>query len=411
MFASQEPVLIVGAGPSGLLLGVMLARASIPTLVLEASHQLDQQPRAAHYMPVAVPVLQRAGILDLIMQRGGIRLEKTTWRLPDSFERLTGLDGGVMKDIDGVDMRPVCFALQDLLKLMLEVYLGLGGQVSWEHKVVDIGQEEGGNEAWCEVETKEGRKKITGSYVAGCDGATSRVRRSLFGDEFPGFTWDAQIIATNTIYNVQEKFGWDDATLVIHPEHFFLAGKLNNEGLWRITYGDKPGLTREEYKSRQQEIFEKMLPGHPKPGEYEVLNWSPYKMHQRCAPSFRVGRVLLCADAAHVCNPWGGLGITGGFVDVGGLADCLVGIWEGRADDLILDLYSEKRIEKWKTIVDPITTDNFKRVSDKDPATLMERDGFLQMLKGLEHDEVQVRNFMMAGLELSYDFTQHYHTK
>jgi 2-polyprenyl-6-methoxyphenol hydroxylase-like FAD-dependent oxidoreductase len=67
--------------------------------------------------------------------------------------------------------------------------------------VVGVGQDAEG--AWCEVEVQvegkpEGRRELVrGDYVVGCDGANSAVRKSLFGDEFPGFTWDAQIIATN----------------------------------------------------------------------------------------------------------------------------------------------------------------------------------------------------------------------
>jgi 2-polyprenyl-6-methoxyphenol hydroxylase-like FAD-dependent oxidoreductase len=187
-----------------------------------------------------------------------------------------------------------------------------------------------------------------------------------------------------------------------------MAARITKDGLYRITYGDTPGLTREEYLARQPAIWEKILPGHPKPDEYKIVNFSPYRMHQRCAPKFRVGRVLLAADAAHLCNPWGGLGITGGFVDVGGLYDCLAGIWDGKADESILDLYSEKRIEKWKTIIDPISSENFRRVSDNEPHTRLERDEFLQQLKKAETDDVFLKELLLGFMEVRYDFTQHY---
>lgn len=187
-----------------------------------------------------------------------------------------------------------------------------------------------------------------------------------------------------------------------------MAAQITHDGLYRITYGETPGLSQEEYLARQPAKFEAMLPGHPKPGEYKMVNFSPYRMHQRCAPKFRVGRVLLAADAAHLCNPWGGLGITGGFVDVGGLYDCLAGIWDGKADDSILELYSEKRIEKWKTIINPISSENFRRVSDKEPQTRFERDEFLQLLKKAEADDVFLKELLMGPMDVRYDFTQHY---
>ena len=145
-----------------------------------------------------------------------------------------------------------------------------------------------------------------------------------------------------------------------------------------------------------------------------MINWSPYKMHQRCATKFRVGRVLLAADAAHLCNPWGGLGITGGFVDVGGLYDCFVGIWDGLVDDdgdKILEKYSEVRIEKWKTVIDPISQDNFRRVRDADPKTRLQRDEFLQLLKKGEKDEGLLKELLLGFNAVRYDFTQHYRNK
>lgn len=77
----------------------------------------------------------------------------------------------------------------------------------------------------------------------------------------------------------------------------------NRDALWRITYGEEPGLTKEELSARQPEKFRTILPGHPGPESYRIVNFSPYKIHQRCAPRFRVGRILLAADAAHLCNP------------------------------------------------------------------------------------------------------------
>ena len=82
-----------------------------------------------------------------------------------------------------------------------------------------------------------------------------------------------------------------------------MAARITTDGLWRVTYGDKWGLSNEEYTQRQPKRFEEILPGKPKPDEYKLVGASPYKLHQRCAPSFRQGRFLLVADAAHLCNP------------------------------------------------------------------------------------------------------------
>lgn len=188
-------VLIVGAGPSGLLLALLLSKHGINVTILEMSHQLDQQPRAAHYGPAAIPDLQRAGILDELRTKG-LSLNTMYWRRFEDHSPITGFDAQVISNVDGNDWRPVSFPLQNLDQLMLDHFVEkYDGEVRWLHKVLDVGQD--AEKAWVNVETPEGKETIEADYVVGCDGANSSVRKSLFGNEYPGFTWDAQIIATN----------------------------------------------------------------------------------------------------------------------------------------------------------------------------------------------------------------------
>lgn len=248
-----KKVLIVGAGPAGLLLALLLSKHGIPVIMVEMSDQLDQQPRAAHYGPPATPDLQRAGILDELRAKG-LSLGTMCWRRLEDHGRIAGFDAGVLADVDGCDWRTVSYPLQDLDRLMLDMFVdGHGGDVRWRHRVVGVGQDAGA--AWVDVETPAGHERIEADYVVGCDGANSAVRKALFGDEYPGFTWDAQIIATNvslfslsrvgrhhvlnlvnlianasfffpfsqTYYDFEGKFGFHDANFIIHPEHFFVG--------------------------------------------------------------------------------------------------------------------------------------------------------------------------------------------
>ena len=82
-----------------------------------------------------------------------------------------------------------------------------------------------------------------------------------------------------------------------------MIAQIANDGLLRITYGEEGSLTREQMLERQPWKYKQFVPGAPEPSEYEIRNFSPYKIHQRCAESFRKGRFLLAADAAHLCNP------------------------------------------------------------------------------------------------------------
>lgn len=123
-----------------------------------------------------------------------------------------------------------------------------------------------------------------------------------------------------------------------------------------------------------------------------------------------VGRICLAADAAHLCNPFGGLGLTGGLVDVEGLFDCLRGIHANVAGLEILDIYSEVRIAKWRDIVNPISSANIRRMFDLDPEMALEKDEFLRTCKRAETDEELSKGMQSANVALKYDFTQHYRT-
>ena len=97
----------------------------------------------------------------------------------------------------------------------------------------------------------------------------------------------------------------EDTQFIIDPVHWYMAARIGphpdpKKNLWRISYGELPGLSNEELMERQEMKFEQMLPGHPKPGDYRVVAKSPYKVHQRCCESMRINRIMLAA-MQHIC--------------------------------------------------------------------------------------------------------------
>ncbi|KAG2026535.1 hypothetical protein GB937_001315 [Aspergillus fischeri] len=398
-------VLVVGAGPSGLLLALMLGKQGIPVQLLEAADSLDDRPRATHYSPPAVHELRRAGVLDDMAAEGSFIPNGACWRKLNG-EFLAGVRAPGSTQPNATPM--ICLPLNKLSQVLQRQIGQLPHvEVLYSHKVTGLGQD--ADKAWVYVETPDGGKMLHAQYIVGCDGANSQIRRSLFGDwEFPGFTWDKQIVATNTYYPF-EKHGFDwDSNFIIHPEHWYMAARISNDGLWRVTYGEVGGLTFDELKARQPAKFKAILPGNPGPEAYKIVNFSPYKVHQRLAQRMRVGRFLLAADAAHLCNPFGGLGLTGGIVDVGGLYDCLFGIFSGKADEGILDIYDEVRRSKYNDIVNPTSSSNIRLLFDHNPETALQDSPFLRMCKQAEKDP-EVATKMKEGLDaLQYDFTQHY---
>lgn len=90
---------------------------------------------------------------------------------------------------------------------------------------------------------------------------------------------------------------------VIDPKHFAVLCQITKDGVWRVSYGDETHFSHDELRERLHEKLSKLLPGNPATDQYQVLRFSPYAIHQRCAEHMRVGRVLLAGDAAHLCNP------------------------------------------------------------------------------------------------------------
>lgn len=118
------------------------------------------------------------------------------------------------------------------------------------------------------------------------------------------------------------------------------------------------------------------------------------------------GRIALAADAAHLCNPFGGLGLTGGIVDVEGLFDCFRGVHCGKADETILKTYSDVRIKKYKEIVNPVSTQNLKRLCKLDPSNVLGTDEVLQKVKQSENNPELSREIQSFSYSLKHDFEQ-----
>ena len=175
-----------------MLLGLLLAKKGIPIQLVDMSYELDKQPRATHYGPPAMYELRRAGVNEE-MRAQGFLPNGVSWRKLDGTF-LAGINVELTNDDPD---RMVCLPLNKLGKILYEhISREPTATVSWGHKVVGLGQDD--DKAWVDVETPEGPKKLEAEYIIGCDGANSQIRRSLFGDfEFPGKTWDEQIVATN----------------------------------------------------------------------------------------------------------------------------------------------------------------------------------------------------------------------
>ncbi len=133
----------------------------------------------------------------------------------------------------------------------------------------------------------------------------------------------------------------------------------------------------------------------PDAGEPELVQYSPYKMHQRAASAFRVGRVVLAGDAAHVTNPTGGLGLTSGLFDSYVLSEALAAVVHGEADEEVLDRYAEQRRTVFLELASPMAI-AFKQLvyGCADDRALEEALGGIR--RAVADPELRVRQMMVS---------------
>lgn len=164
--------------------------------VLEKAKTIDTNPRATHFSTPATYELARAGVLDE-MYSGGFVPAEVCWRNFDG----TKLGGLKIREAfpENYPHKLVCYPLDKLGPLLLEHVSRLDNvKVHWSYNVTKLEQD--ASLAQVEVETPDGNRTFSADYVVGCDGARSVVRRALFGNDFPGFTWYEQIVATNVLH-------------------------------------------------------------------------------------------------------------------------------------------------------------------------------------------------------------------
>jgi 2-polyprenyl-6-methoxyphenol hydroxylase-like FAD-dependent oxidoreductase len=193
-----KKVLIVGSGPAGLLLALLLAQHHIPVVVLEAWSGLDTRLRATQYGTPASRIFRKAGVLDDIRAIGIQNFKGIYWRTVRDGKKLASVDLSLTQDDpDRITVLP----LSEILQILYRHCQKFNIEVKFDHKVVNVRQNE--SKAWVEVEVGQEnggdatRETFEADYVIGCDGATSRVRQELFGREWPGVTWDHALLVQN----------------------------------------------------------------------------------------------------------------------------------------------------------------------------------------------------------------------
>jgi len=213
------------------------------------------------------------------------------------------------------------------------------------------------------IRTAGGMEDVRGDYLIGADGAWSTVRRSL-GIEFEGYTYPERFLVVSTDFPFESHFdnlSW--VNYVSDPDEWCVMLKVPS--LWRVLFPTAEHESDEHVLS--DEVIEARLQGLlPRAGAYEIVHRTLYKVHQRVASRFRLGRVMLAGDAAHINNPLGGMGMNGGVHDAFNLAAKLIEVIAGRAPDSLLDQYERQRRTVAIEYINANTARNKQLIEERD---------------------------------------------
>jgi 2-polyprenyl-6-methoxyphenol hydroxylase-like FAD-dependent oxidoreductase len=358
---SADSVIVIGAGPVGLVIAYGLGRAGVPVTVLEAEQAVIDSPRAMVYHWALHEDLHRLGLLEEI-ERRGFRKDDYGYRVHTTGEMVTyNLDA-----LSGETPFPynVHLGQDELCALVLERLQKLPDvTVRWGTRVTGLSRDSA-DEIVIGAVSEHGEDQLRGAWAIGCDGARSTVRR-LLGLQFPGMTWDTRFVATNVYFDFHGH-GYTRSVFLMDDVHGAVIAKINDENLWRVTYSEDLSLPEETIGERVAEHFAAIIPDG---GPYELERFAGYRLHQRSVERMRVGRALLAGDAAHATNPTGGFGLTGGLFDAFALIDALNAVLLGGADPAILDSWEQERRRIFEEVASPAATRMKHTVYDSDRAT------------------------------------------
>jgi 2-polyprenyl-6-methoxyphenol hydroxylase-like FAD-dependent oxidoreductase len=329
-------VLIIGAGPTGLVLALWLARLGVKVRIIDKTAEPGTTSRALAVQARTLELYRQLDLTEAVLAEGHRVPAVNLWVQGEPRARLAFQNIG--SDLTAYPFLHI-FPQDQHERLLIARLDAFGVRVERRTELIGFAEQDqridarlrgaGGDEQECSA-----------SYIVGCDGARSTVRE-VMDTGFPGGTYRqlfyvADVEATGAAVNGELHIDLDESDFLgVFP--LAGSGRARLIGTVRDERADRADtLTFEDISGRAIEHLKLKV---------AKVNWfSTYHVHHRVTPHFRKGRAFLAGDAAHIHSPAGGQGMNTGIGDAINLAWKLAAVSGGRADDTLLDSYEAERI-------------------------------------------------------------------
>ncbi len=383
----EKPILIIGAGPVGLSLALALGRAGIAAQVFEADEELNTQIRASTFHPPTLELFNQWGVADDLIKHG-YTVDRLQYWEREPRRILADFDYAVIAKDTPYPYRLQC-PQHIATRVLLPAVEATGCvQVHMGHKLINFTEQ--GGQVTARFETKGGIVEATGTYLCGADGTHSTVRKQLeIG--FQGKTYEDRFLLIGSDLNTSDLLpGAAQVCYIFDPQEWVII--LNLPDIVRIVFrmreeeDEAIAMREENLRSRVHAFFGSQVP-------FNIKTTQLYRVHQRVADTFRVGRVLILGDAAHNNNPSGGMGMNSGIHDAANLAEKFVKLQAGGSETL-LDVYAQERRDYARESVQVFTDQQYTNMVMTSEQARLSRN---QKLSEAATDPAKARAYLLQA--------------
>lgn len=333
--SEQKEILIVGAGPTGLVLALWLIKMGMPVRIIDKASEPGTTSRAFAVQSRTIELYQQIDGLAEDVIRLGQTVKNFSLQAKGKLSQVPiGSFGEGLSPYTGVHVFP-----QDEHEKLLIQYLERAG-VKVERGTELQEFTDTGKGVTATLKKKDGSVETAGfSYIAGADGAHSTVRKQL-GMSFAGGTYDQAFYVADV--EAKGKAAGGEPFFCLADSAFCLVFPMRHSTATRLV-GVLPADVTKDLKDVTYDDISQHVKNLTQL-DVQKVNWfSTYRVHHRIADSFSKGRAFLLGDAAHIHSPAGGQGMNTGIGDAINLAWKFNAVAKGEAPESILQSYNTER--------------------------------------------------------------------